>query len=214
MSREQRQVEAIVIQAQLNPQLDIVSADDPAQWREALEGIGHDFYHEAAYHRFCQERGDGEGYLAVYREADSVLLWPYLLRPIEGAAGYRDVTSVYGYPGPVASGASRPFVERGLAALKDHWRSRNAVTAFTRLHPVLGNQFLLEGLDQAQLCGATIALDLRLPPEQIWRGYRKTLRYEIRWRSNPGIRGSGKRNSVPPSRPRRTRNARNARERR
>ena len=172
---------------QLNPQLNIVSADEPAQWREALEGIGHDFYHEAAYHRFCQERGDGEGYLAVYREAESVLLWPYLLRPIEGSAEYSDVTSVYGYPGPLASGASGPFVERGLAALKDHWRSRNAVTAFTRLHPILGNQFLLEDIEPAQLGGATIAVDLRLPPEEIWRRYRKDIRHDIRHAHRHGL---------------------------
>ena len=173
--------------ATISGQLDIVTAADSVRWQEALLGSSHDFYHEAAYHRFCSERGDGDGCLAVYREGESVLLWPYLLRPIEGAAGYCDVTSVYGYPGPLASDSSTGFVGRGLAALKEHWRSRNVVSAFTRLHPVLRNQLILESVQPAEISGITTAIDLNLPPEQIWNGYRKTLRYEIRRARRQGL---------------------------
>ncbi|MDA1316083.1 MAG: GNAT family N-acetyltransferase [Acidobacteria bacterium] len=170
--------------------LDIVSASNALSWREALDGVRHDFYHEAAYHELCQERGEGEAYLAVYREGKSALLWPYLLRPIEGlaAGGHCDVTSVYGYPGPLAANTSLEFVERGLAALQEHWRSRKAVTAFTRLNSVLGNQALLEAVTPIEESGATVAIDLTLPEEEIWRGYRKTLRHEIKRAREHGLR--------------------------
>ena len=167
-------------------QMDVVPASNALSWGAALEGVRHDFYHEAAYHQFCQARGDGEAYLAVYREGESVLLWPYLLRPIQGltARGHCDVTSVYGYPGPLAkvepAEFAADFVSRGLAALQEHWRSSKAVTAFTRLNPVLGNQVLLEAVTPIEENGATVAIDLWLPEEEIQRGYRKTLRHEIK----------------------------------
>lgn len=174
----------------ISGQLDVIPVSNVTSWREALDGVEHDFYHEAAYHQFCQTHGEGEAFLAVYREENSALLWPYLLRPIEGfgAENYCDITSVYGYPGPLAKGASPDCAHRGLSAVKEHWRSRNAVTAFTRLHPLLGNHALLDGAAPAEESGSTVAIDLRLSAEEIWRGYRKTLRYEIRRARKHGLK--------------------------
>ena len=87
--------------------LELHTADDPSQWDEQLRYVDHDFYHTAAYHQFSEEQGEGKAFLAVYREGDNRrLLWPYLLRRIDGlgSGGYFDVTSVYGYPGPLGVG--------------------------------------------------------------------------------------------------------------
>jgi len=161
--------------------ISLLTLSDSTRWQQLLGSVEHDFYHEDSYHAFCQQRGDGIAYMAVYEEGTRVLVWPYLLRPIEqlGAGGFHDVTSVYGYPGPLARRPSAPFVERALASIKSLWRSQNAVTAFTRLHPLLGNDTLLGAMNPLDPCGTTIAIDLIRPADEIWRGYRKTLRHEI-----------------------------------
>ncbi len=150
--------------------------------------VEHDFYHEASYHAFCQQRGDGIAHLALYQEGSSVLLWPYLLRRVEGlGTHYNDVTSVYGYPGPFASDSSGHFVSNGLRAIKELWRKQNVVTAFTRLNPLLGNHALLVRGTPAEACGSTIAIDLTRPPDEIRRGYGKSLKYRINVARRSGV---------------------------
>lgn len=170
-------------------QLTLLTVEDSDRWRRILTTVEHDFYHEACYHAFCQQRGDGTAYLVCYEEGGSVLVWPYLLRPIEqlGDRGFHDVTSVYGYPGPLARQPSALFVERALASIKTLWRSQNAVTAFTRFHPLLGNHGVVSPAGLPEPCGTTIAVDLTRPADEIRRGYRKTLRHEIRRAREHGV---------------------------
>jgi hypothetical protein len=172
-----------------------IAARQAGRWRECLEGVPHDFYHSACYHRFCEQCGDGEAFLAMYQEGARRLLWPYLLRPIPGFEGgsLRDVTSVYGYAGPLAAADARdaPFLARAFRALTDLWRSDDAVCVFARLHPLLENHTLLpecspsasHGLTaphgHTAFQGHTVSLDLTLDPVQTWHGYRKTLRHDI-----------------------------------
>ena len=61
--------------------------------------------------------GEGQAHLLVVGDADRGIAWPYLLRSLEGpwaapGSGLTDVSSVYGYPGPVAWGctAGDPFI--------------------------------------------------------------------------------------------------------
>jgi hypothetical protein len=97
------------------------------------------------------------------------------------------VTSVYGYPGPLASDSSGHFVSNGLRAIKELWRKQNVVTAFTRLNPLLGNHALLVRGTPAEACGSTIAIDLTRPPDEIRRGYGKSLKYRINVARRSGV---------------------------
>ncbi len=159
-------------------------------WQECLDGIPHDFYHSAAYHRFCEEMGAGQAFLALYQEGGQRLLWPYLLRPIKGfgCTGLRDVTSVYGYAGPLGTPVQNPaFLTRAWRALTDLWRSDHVVCAFSRLHPVLENHGLLPAVCPPHSGGQTVSIDLTRPPLEIWRDYRKSLRYDIRSAHAAGV---------------------------
>lgn len=166
---------------------------ESSRWDEQLRYVDHDFYHTAAYHRFSEEQGEGKAFLAVYQEDGSRrLLWPYLLRPIDGLGrdGYFDVTSVYGYPGPLGLGCEddEPFLRRAHEALLDGWRSQRAVSAFTRLNPVLENHRLLPAACPASQRGETVSIDLTCDPETTWLAYRKTLRHDINKARRAGVR--------------------------
>jgi hypothetical protein len=156
--------------------LHVIPARDAASWSRWIDREPHDFYHTAAYHRFSEQCGEGEAFLAVYGSADRFLAWPYLLRPIGQASGLCDVSSVYGYAGPVARGPCDDlFLARARAAVEEVWISQGAVSAFTRFHPLLENHRLADP-SSLHPGGETIALDLTLPEPGYPAGLRKDLR--------------------------------------
>lgn len=167
---------------------EVFLASEESSWMKSLEGVKHDIYHTAAYHRISGFGNRGEAFAFSYREEDQRFVWPYLLSPIEGGDGWNDVSSVYGYPGVVASPDSE-FVERAWAALLDQWKMQRVVSVFTRFHPLLANVKLLSGLkdrngvsalEGCRLVGSTVAIDLTPSSEQQVRSYQKVLRQEIR----------------------------------
>ncbi len=177
--------------------LELHTADEASRWEEQLRHVDHDFYHTAAYHQFSEEQGEGKAFLAVYQESESRrLLWPYLLRPIDGLdeeglghEAYFDVTSVYGYSGPLGLGCDgdEPFLQRAHDAVLDVWRSQRAVSAFTRLHPIIENHRLLPAQCPASQRGETVSIDLTGDPETTWLAYRKTLRHDIKKAKRAGV---------------------------
>ena len=156
--------------------LHLIPAAAEEEWSRWLEALPHDFYHTAAYHRFSQESGEGEAVLAVYGSRERFLAWPYLLRPL---GQLRDITSVYGYSGPLAFGCQShddPFLNRARREIRELWRSEQAVSAFTRLHPLLENH---RWAGDAAASGSTVSIDLTLDEAVIWRDYQPGLRNRI-----------------------------------
>ncbi len=168
--------------------LHLIPASAEREWSQWIERVPHDFYHTAAYHRFSEESGEGEAFLAVYGEAERYLAWPYLLRPAPGRpdSGLRDVTSVYGYAGPLARGcqAGDPFLERACRGLAGLWRSQRVVSVFARFHPLLENHRWVEGAAPNQRggvapTGTTVSIDLDPAESAIWHDYQPRLRGRI-----------------------------------
>ncbi len=166
--------------------LRLIPASEETEWRRWLAPARHDFYHTARYHQFSEQSGEGQAWLAVYGSAQRYLAWPYLLRPIPGSR-LRDVTSVYGYPGPLWVGPASDdcFLARARRQIAELWRSQNAVSVFSRFHPLLENHRWMEGpLDSAvsggiKPSGTTVSIDLTVPDAANWREYQPSLRNRI-----------------------------------
>jgi hypothetical protein len=158
--------------------LRLISAAQTDRWSRWIDPIPHDCYHTAAYHRFSQESGEGEAWLAVWGSPERYLAWPYLLRPIDQAPGLRDVTSVYGYAGPLLFGApDEQFLALAHCELAALWRCQRAVSAFTRFHPLLENhRWAPAGIVHPG--GETVSLDLT--DAAPWSRYQASLRNRIR----------------------------------
>lgn len=165
----------------------VLDVNDPA-WDEWVGRAPHDIYHTAAYHRFAQEQGEGTALLAVCGSPQQFLAWPYLLRRIQThGAGFQflnDITSVYGYTGPVASGCkiSDDFVKSAIAAIQELWRSQNAVSAFVRFHPLLeSHRWLVETIAGGGVIGngKTVSVNASISDEESFRTYTRILRQEI-----------------------------------
>jgi Acetyltransferase (GNAT) domain len=169
----------------------LVQACSP-EWDEYLSRVPHDFFQTAKYHAFSANE-NSEAWLLLYGNRDKFVAWPYLLQPIGGMAGletqFRDVTSVYGYSGPVVYNCTddKAFLVNAWEAFVEAWRAQLAVSVFTRFNPILGNQAWLQPewttpgvLGHTYKEGKTVAIDLSKSPEQIWADYQRKLRQHLR----------------------------------
>ena len=168
---------------------------DPAAWDDHLRDVHRDIHHTAGFHEYARGSGEGEPFLIVVRHGDRGLAWPYLLRrvdEVQGLAGSdaTDVSSVYGYPGPLVWGDPEPdFVDAAWRDVLDVWRGQRAVAAFTRFNPVLGNAELMPHLrvpgDSSQGIGGqaggtpTVSIDCTLSDTTAAETYGRVLRQEI-----------------------------------
>ena len=159
-----------------------------------MDRVPHDFYHRAEYHLMAEREGEGTGCLAVYCDNGRFLAWPYLLAPLATVHGLEctdlcDITSVYGYPGPVSLNvdASHSFLNEAMSAVQELWRTQGAVSVFTRTNPLLDQTSFLETSGSLLPIGQTISLDLRVPLEQSWAQIRRGHRYEISRGNKAGL---------------------------
>lgn len=161
--------------------MEVLGTDRQQQWLQVLEqAVRHDWYHLPQYHHMTQESGAGEGALFVYREGKDFIALPLLLRPmnqVEGLKGspWMDAASVYGYAGPIASDWRLPdSLRRNFhEALRHELKERKVVSVFSRMHPFLHQQELLEGIGECVPVQETVSIDLKLQPAQQQAQYRK-----------------------------------------
>jgi hypothetical protein len=125
--------------------------------------------------------------LFIYTEGRHVIALPLLVRSLDGmavsaaiGAGWMDATSVYGYPGPVASAEPIPSAVVGnfQAALLQRLRDGRVVTVFSRLNPLLAQRPLLTGLGNFQK-SQTVSIDLTLPVAVQRSCYRRSFKEAI-----------------------------------
>ncbi len=176
---------------------EILSVHDESRWAEVLEEIGrHDFCHLHSYSKLAELSGHGRAQMFAYRAGDYVLAFPLLVRHIEVGHiaglgdGLHDVTSVYGYAGPIANSRAIPehVSARFLGAIDEHFRAHRVVSAMSRMHPLLEQSAILHGLGEVVPVGWTLSVDLSLPDEQQLSAYRRNHRQDIKRLRSMGVR--------------------------
>lgn len=162
--------------------VDVLGLGDPA-WPECLRALRHDFYHLPAYVALEAERMQAQPAAFLAEDGTRRLFVPFLQRacgamfPEAGfGAELSDVTSPYGYPGPVLSDAARQapdFTRAALEAMGKTLSTRGVCSAFVRLHPLLnqGFRFILPA-DVLTHHGETVAIDLTLDDNVLWKQIR------------------------------------------
>jgi len=158
------------------------------RWVEILEAARYDFYHLPGYVRLCGETDGGAPGALLIDDGGEACLWPLLERSIPGQQAL-DLTSPYGYPGPVYTSRSpavaADLLTRGLPRAFEMLRDRGCVTLFSRLHPILnaepdGHTSPLMTMATVVEHGATISLDLGIPLSESFSQYRETARRHVR----------------------------------
>jgi serine/alanine adding enzyme len=116
----------------------LVEVDHPA-WDELLARLGcADVYLLDGYLESARVLDGGRPVLLHLADAGGDVVFPLLVRELPTGDGL-DVTTPYGYGGPVATGPEPPT--RRFWELYGEWCGANgAVTTFIRFHPLFANQ--------------------------------------------------------------------------
>lgn len=155
---------------------------DQEEWKTLIsQSDSHDFYHTWSYHHLQQEHG--EPLLFVYQQNTVYVAIPFIKRVIMGS-GYYDLTSAYGYCGPIASipfGALHvQFVMQFKSAFLEFLEEEKIVSVFAGLNPFIDQLPFLEVIGGVQDNGVTVAIDLQLSLEEQRSRYGKKVRGQIR----------------------------------
>lgn len=166
------------------------TADDPA-WAEALRAAIHDVYHFPEYARLYGRIEGGDARAFVANDGPCTFFVPLIVREVPGrlcnGQDIRDATVPYGYPGPLVAygdgfteADQRVFLRRAVGAFCTRLREERIVSTFVRLHPLLPVDPVVLGQFGALVpSGETVAIDLSLPTEALWRQMRSNHRRDI-----------------------------------
>lgn len=139
----------------------------------------YDFHHTSFYH---QIDNDFRSVMAVAENENEFVALPLVIRPIEGTSWF-DCTSVYGYCGPITNrqdfNFSETFLDFFRENLKKYCQENNIVSLFSRLHPLIQQNTFFDKMGEIADLNKTVAVDLRLTPEEQKRQYRKSNKSEL-----------------------------------
>jgi hypothetical protein len=159
--------------------LEILSLDNKPRWNEIVQSMdNYDFYHLAEYHQLDLS---GTPLLLYYSDNTVSFALPVILRAI-AETGYKDITSVYGYAGPLSGGKtfSLDSINKFQERLRDFFDSNRVISAFARLHPLFLNQAsILNGLGNVRDENQTVGINLTLPEEEQKKQYTHSLKQAL-----------------------------------
>jgi len=170
--------------------INIIKSDDADGWNRILQkAYQFDFYHTLEYHLIAEQRGKGKPLLFSYENDAYCIGLPLLLRPINldgiSIPGFQelfDVTSVYGYGGPIFSHKKIPseFIKAFSASLINILREMHVVSLFSRLHPLIFMNPSFDNYFTRKVIGQTVSIDLTISKEDKCGQYRTDHRQGIK----------------------------------
>lgn len=158
----------------------IENGDD---WQKVLSSFPkHDFFHTYPFHQLHHSQGQPVMHVA-YENGQPQFAFPFLKRSID--ADRFDLTSVYGYPGPLFRQPNEATA--WWQRWQDFVKQIGAVAIFSRLHPLLHQELIDSKAASVEPLSHTIAIPC-IDEEPRLQSYKKTTRYEIRKLSKAGGR--------------------------
>ncbi len=159
----------------------IITIQQEKEWKETVQqSYEYDFYHTWYYHNMTM---DGDPVLLKYTEGGDFIALPLLRRDITDDSKLSDMTSVYGYTGPISN---KPF-EALHFKMKENFKSsffdfleRNKyITVFSRLHPFFNQLELMGDFEGIHDNGKVVYIDLRQSLEHQRSRYKNGLMGKI-----------------------------------
>lgn len=156
---------------------EITRKDD---WNNILHEVdSYDFYHTYDYH-VLSKRENEKSVLLVYRDNETLIAIPFVIRPILGTEHF-DITSVYGYAGPISKHISIDFNHSlFLSELNKYFKTQKIVSVFSRLNPYIDHQKdILKNIGDCQDMSAIVAINLTSDLETQRKGYQRRIKSQI-----------------------------------
>ena len=121
----------------------LITIQQKETWAEYVQkSTEHDFYHTWYYHSLDKS---GEPLLFVYQEGENFIALPLLKRKIDNSV-LSDLTSVYGYTGPISNQKFEELddqlMENFKAAFLKFLKTGKNISVFSRLHPFINQELI------------------------------------------------------------------------
>lgn len=158
---------------------EVIENNSP-RWNEILRQSSiYDFHHTAYFHKIDS---DFVSNLLFFGNDENFIALPIKLRPIDGT-DYFDITSVYGYVGPVYSLRFDFQVDSLLVFFKLNFitfcEKHKVVSVFLRLHPLINQSHLFKNFGHVVNLNKTVSINLTRPAEEQRKEFRKSLKSEL-----------------------------------
>lgn len=150
------------------------------EWDSFLDKVDyHDFYHTYDYHELSIHK-DEAFILLTYAEHDTLIGLPFIVRQIPDSK-YKDITSVYGYAGPVSKNFDEHFDNLKFSvALDSYFKDQKIVSVFSRLNPFINFQHnILKGIGETRNLGEIVNIDLTEPLDIQRQKYQRRIKTQI-----------------------------------
>lgn len=150
------------------------------RWSEFVRKADiYDFHHTAYFHKIDT---NFVSKLLLFSDDSNFVALPIVIRPIEGTE-FCDLTSVYGYAGPVYHFDQGYNIAELLDFFKkcfiDFCKEHNIVSVFSRLHPLIDQKSIIRDVGEIVDLNKTVSINLTLSLEEQRREYRKSLKSEL-----------------------------------
>lgn len=172
----------------------LLTTADSREWSETLTRFeDSDIYFTPQYHSTFEANGDGEASAFVFQRGDDVLLHPFMKQSISRVGGlelegeWRDIQSVYGYSGPLATTEAEDFLEEAFKAFHKYCLENNIVAEFIRFNPLLGNQRFISRDYRVIHPKNTVEVSLNRTSEELWSSYPSVQRNMVRKAQKAGL---------------------------
>ncbi|SDM20629.1 Protein N-acetyltransferase, RimJ/RimL family [Pedobacter steynii] len=144
-----------------------INLKEEAKWRNLIKrALKYDFYHSWTYHSL--DNSAGKAVMFVYENGPDFIAIPLIKRNIPDSS-YHDMSSVYGYSGPVSNRdfktLTAEFIEGFKRSFLDFLKAEQVVTVFSRLNPFFDQSGLVGSFGGLVDNGKVVVFDLGLSLE-------------------------------------------------
>ena len=139
------------------------------RWLSQLPKIKRDIYYNLDYINLYARHEDIVN-CYIFNRGNKVYLYPFIVRPVPEITGYFDITTAYGYGGPISNSDDPAFLEEAYARFIEETSKRNIVAEVIKFHPLLNNHLLLEEFYKGvitKIC-STVYVDVNLDEQYRW----------------------------------------------
>lgn len=159
----------------------IIGINEKKRWNKYVEAsLEAVFCQTNDYHSL---ENDKEPFLFVYEKDWGFIAIPFLKRPIPDT-NYYDLSSVYGYGGPMSNKHIHSLEAEHLELFQKSFlcflHENNFVSVFLRLNPFTKQNRLFEKIGGLYPNGKSVVIDLSLSSEERRKQYRENVKCSIR----------------------------------
>jgi len=160
----------------------VLKLEQETEWKNLVKrALNYDFYHSWIYHSL--DNSSGIPMMFVYEEGDNFIGIPLLKREIENS-DYYDMSSVYGYSGPISNKAfhklSSQFVDNFRTNFLDFLKDEKIVTVFSRLNPFFNQSAIMEDFGGVVDNGKVVVFDLTISLEEQRSAYQERVLRKVK----------------------------------